>query len=414
MIPFIPRMSTIRDTFRDYRSLPGPLWALAAARMVNAAGSFVYPFLTLLLTDRLGFDEQTAGRTLMIATTMFVPGSLLGGWLADRVGRKRLLISAQAMGALCLGAIGFMPMTPLIIWPILAQQFFSGLMMPASSAATYDLTTPENRKTAFSLLYLAWNLGFAVGPFLAGYLYESHTRWLFLGDAGTTLLSLIFIMALVPETLGMARRHSDTVSEQPVKSSTFRLIYSRHILLAFVVLLAVPWFIYGQHSFSLPIFSKEMFPRTGAALYGRVMSLNALIVVLLTVPVIRLTRRFRPITNVAVHSILYAFGFGLLALFHSQAAFYLSVLVWTSGEILGATNIEVYTANHTPSSHRGRFSSILPLISGTGRALSPWLTGMFLMTRPTYYAWYMSLFLGLAAASGFMFLGLLDRRRKIV
>ena len=405
-------MSSIRDTFRDYRSLPGPIWALAAARMVNAAGSFVYPFLTLLLTDRLGFDEETAGRTIMIATTMFVPGSLLGGWLADRVGRKRLMIGAQIMGALSLGTIGFMPMTVNIIWFILIQQFFFGLMMPATSAATYDLTTPENRKTAFSLLYLAMNLGFALGMLLAGYLYESHARWLFLGDAGTTLLSLIFIVTLVPETLGLKDRKPETILEQPEHGSAFRLLLGRPILLAFVTLMAVPWFIYGQHFFTLPMFTKELFPETGAVLYGKMMSLNAVIVVLLTVPIIRLTHRFRPIINVAMNSVLYAVGFGMLAVFHSKAAFFLSVLIWTSGEILGATNIEVYTANHTPSSHRGRFTSILPLIMGSGRALSPWLTGMFLMTRPTYHAWYLSLFLGLAAASGFMFLGLLDRRRR--
>ncbi|MCD6343940.1 MAG: MFS transporter, partial [Spirochaetaceae bacterium] len=79
------------SVFREYRSLPGPIWAMAVARMVNAVGSFVYPFLTLLLTDKLKFDKGTAGRILMIATVMFVPGSLIGGWLADRVGRKRLL-----------------------------------------------------------------------------------------------------------------------------------------------------------------------------------------------------------------------------------------------------------------------------------------------------------------------------------
>ncbi len=399
------------SVFREYRSLPGPIWAMAAARMVNAVGSFVYPFLTLLLTDKLEFDKGTAGRILMIATVMFVPGSLIGGWLADRVGRKRLLITAQIIGALCLGIIGFMPFTPLIIWPILIQNFFFGLMMPASSAITYDLTGPENRKTAFSLLYLSMNLGFAVGPFLAGFLYESHARWLFIGDAGTTLLSLVFIIILVPETLGSASGKPSSNLEQPEQGSTVRLLLKRPILLSFVALMAVPWFIYGQHSFTLPIFSKELFPETGALLYGKMMSLNAVFVVLCTVPIIGLTRRFRPITNVAFNAILYALGFGMLAFFHSPAAFYLSVLIWTSGEILGATNVEVFTANHTPSSHRGRFASILPLISGSGRALSPWLTGVFLLTRPTYYAWYLSFALGLSAAAGFLILRFIDKRR---
>jgi len=399
------------SVLREYRSLPGPIWAMAGARMVNAVGSFVYPFLTLLLTDKLGFDESSAGKILMIAAVMFVPGSLIGGWLADRIGRKRLLITAQIIGALCLGFAGFMPLTPLIIWPILIQNFFFGLMMPASSAITYDLTGPENRKTAFSLLYLAMNLGFALGPFLAGFLYESHARWLFLGDAGTTLLSLVFIVALVPETLGSAEHGNHEALEKPQKGSALRLLLKRPILLSFVLMVAVPWFIYGQHSFTLPIFSKELYPETGALLYGKMMSFNALLVVFITVPIIGLTRWFRPITNVAFNAVLYALGFGMLAFFHSPGAFYISVVIWTTGEILGATNVEVFTTNHTPASHRGRFASILPLISGSGRALSPWLTGMFLLTRPTFHAWYLSLFLGLASAAGFIILGIVDKRR---
>ncbi|MCK5736952.1 MAG: MFS transporter, partial [Spirochaetaceae bacterium] len=306
--------------FREYRSLPGPIWAMAGARMVNAIGSFVYPFLTLLLTDKLGFNESNAGRILMIATVMFVPGSLIGGWLADRVGRKRLLITAQIIGALSLVVAGLMPLTPAIIWPILVQNFFFGLMMPASSAITYDLTGPENRKTAFSLLYLAMNLGFAAGPLLAGYLYESHAKWLFLGDAGTTLLSLIFIIALVPETLSLAqgvKPDNTELMEQPQKGAALPLLLKRPILLTFVLMVAVPWFIYGQHSFTLPIFSKELYPETGALLYGKMMSFNALIVVVFTVPIISFTRKFRPVTNVALNAFLYAVGFGMLAFFHS-------------------------------------------------------------------------------------------------
>ena len=433
----------VRATFGEYGALPRPVWALAGARFVNAVGAYVYPFLTLILTDRLAFSKEEAGRVLLMASFLFVPGSLLGGLLADRLGRKRLLVAAQVMAALSIGVIGFVPLDGSIVWFILAEHFFSGLMMPAASAATYDLTVPANRKTGFSLLYLSHNLGFAVGPLLAGYLYESHVKWLFLGDAGTTLLSLVFLLLFLPETLPATNRKSSTVEgtapsissagagiqtdprspavapegaetggrESRQDERALKLLLRQPVLLGFVFILIVPWFVYSQQGFALPMFAKELFPETGARLYGKAMSLNALTVVFLTVPLIQFTRRFRPITNVAVHSILYALGFGLLAFLHSPLAFYLSVLVWSSGEILGATNIEVFTANHTPASHRGRFTSILPLISGTGIAIAPWLTGIFLENRATVSVWSLCLVLGTAAALGFLVLGLVDRRR---
>jgi len=95
------------------------------------------------------------------------------------------------------------------------------------------------------------NLGIAVGPLLAGYLYESHARWLFIGDAGTTLLSLIFILILVPETLGSASGKAPSILERPEQGSTARLLLKRPKLLSFVAIMAVSWFIYGQHSFTL-------------------------------------------------------------------------------------------------------------------------------------------------------------------
>lgn len=418
----------IRATYREYIQLPRPVWALAGARFVNAIGAYVYPFLTLLLTDRIGFNKEEAGRILMIAMVMVVPGSLLGGVLADRLGRKRLIVIAQILAALCIGIIGFIPLDRNIVWFILAEHFFSGLMMPASSAATYDLTTVKNRKAAFSLLYLAFNLGFAVGLLLGGLLYESNVRWLFLGDAGTTFLSLIFIILLLPETLPsvrkkMAAEENASVSEpapilapgeKAAEGSALSLLFRHPLLLGFVVLMIVPWFIYSQQSFTMPMFTKELYPENGALLYGKVMSFNALLVVFLTIPLIRITRKLKPITNVALHALLYGLGFGMLALFHSPAAFYLSVFVWTCGEVIGTTNIQVFTANHTPSSHRGRFSSILPLISGTGRAVSPWITGIFLLTRPTGDVWVLCFFLGIAAAVSFLFLGLSDRGTPVV
>jgi Na+/H+ antiporter NhaC len=56
--------------------------------------------------------------------------------------------------------------------------------------------------------------------------------------------------------------------------------------------------------------------------------------------------------------------------------FLLSTVIWTLGEILQATNTNVYIANHTPISHRGRFNAILPIIIGSGGCL------LFIAVKP--------------------------------
>ena len=73
-----------------YRSLPGPIWALAFARMVNTLGAFVRPFLALLMTDHLGYDVDTAGWVISVVGSMAVPGALIGGKIVDtRLGPGR-------------------------------------------------------------------------------------------------------------------------------------------------------------------------------------------------------------------------------------------------------------------------------------------------------------------------------------
>nr|WP_279388099.1 MFS transporter [Tepidibacillus fermentans] len=51
-----------------------------------------------------------------------------------------------------------------------------------------DVTTPENRNAAYSLSYMGWNIGFAIGPVIGGMFYKNHFPLVFIGDALTALL----------------------------------------------------------------------------------------------------------------------------------------------------------------------------------------------------------------------------------
>ncbi|MGM0675699.1 MAG: hypothetical protein ACQETQ_13480 [Spirochaetota bacterium] len=85
-----------------------------------------------------------------------------------------------------------------------------------------------------------------------------------------------------------------------------------------------------------------------------------------------------------------------------------SVLVWTLGEILSATNPNVYIANHTPSSHRGRFNSILPLILQVGFALNPLLMGRYIEVYSLQNVWPLAAALAVAGAVSLLLLGALE------
>ena len=161
----------IKNLFEDYTKLPRSLFILFFAQIVSSVGSFVFPFLTIFFTKTLIYNEQKAGFYVMLATAAKVPGLLLGGKLSDVFGRKKIFIIFSTLSALfiffCL-LVGQIEQNEVIPWLLIISAVFNGANHPAMKAMVADLTNPDNRKAAFSLLYLGMNIGVAIGPVIAG------------------------------------------------------------------------------------------------------------------------------------------------------------------------------------------------------------------------------------------------------
>jgi MFS family permease len=108
-----------------------------------------------------------------------------------------------------------------------------------------------------------------------------------------------------------------------------------------------------------------------------VMTTNGLTVVSLTVVVTTLLARRRAGVNMAIAALFYAVGFGLLYFCASPVAALVSTVVWTIGEIISATNAQVFIAAHSPCSHRGRVNAFVIFVTGCGATLSPVLSGAY-------------------------------------
>jgi len=276
-----------------------------------------------------------------------------------------------------------------------------------------DVTTPENRQSSFSLLYLGHNLGFAFGPLIAGFLFERAPQWLFWGNALAVLASLALVIAFVPETRPTAQQIVESLAgdstEKAHEGNLVSALKSRGFLLAFVGIATWYGFVYAQNTFALPLQLEALFGGEGPKLYGGIMTLNAVLVIIFNAPIIAALRRNRPVINVAIAGFLYVVGFGMIAIIRSPALFLLSTTIWTLGEIVNATNEEVYVANHTPMSHRGRFNAILPIISGTGFAISSPISGRIIERAGLPPVWWLMGGVALLAACALL---VLDRAEQ--
>jgi len=369
----------------QYNKLPKSIYILFFARMVNSLGAFVYPFLTIYFTKTMLLDAKTAGFYVMLAVTANAPGMLLGGRLSDAFGRKKILLIFQSLAALCLIPCAFLGISMMIPNLLILSAFFQGAAQPASLAMTTDLSHSGNRKAAFSLLYLGGNLGFAVGPLIAGFLYNNYIEWIFLGDAATTMLSLLLVSIYVKETMPSKSKIQNSHKiknhyERAEEGNLWQVIRKRPKLIIFTLISLVYTFVYTQYTFSLPLQIIELFGNEGPKYFGFAMTTNALTVSLFTMIIIALTHHIKPILNIALAGILYAIGFGILFFVSKIYWIILSTVIWSTGEILATTNSNVYIANHTPITHRGRFNAIIPVVMRIGFAVGPYLSG-----RVIYY-----------------------------
>ncbi len=74
-----------------YLKLPRPVYILFFARIINSIGSFVYPLLAILLTLKLGFAEDAAGRITTVAVAAGGIGLLIGGNFQINLAERKYL-----------------------------------------------------------------------------------------------------------------------------------------------------------------------------------------------------------------------------------------------------------------------------------------------------------------------------------
>ncbi len=404
-----------------YLGLPRSVYIIFFARVVNSMGNFVHPFMTLLLTSKGGMGEEKVGLFLLLSSVVQVPGSLLGGKLADKMGRKKIMIIFMGLAALCLIPCAFLLDNQVLFhyipWLLILSSYFGSVAGPASGAMMNDLTLPENRQAAFSLLYMGMNAGTALGSIIAGILFNNFMKFLFIGDAVTTFISVILLALLVKETKPdkeeLEQVNLERNEEKAETGGLLSALLKRPALLIFASLDMLYAFVYAQTNFSLPLQTKAVFgDELGARFFGTFATINCLEVIFLTTLVTLLTRKIRAVYNVAIAGIFYAIGFGMLYFVESFWLFILSTVIWTVGEIINATNIGVYIANHTPITHRGRFNSIINIITGTGHAISPYIMGGFIARNNVTNVWPIIFAISLVAALSMYLLGTYEKSKQ--
>jgi MFS family permease len=392
--PARPMPSSGSSVRASLSRLPRVYWILWTGALINRLGGFVLPLLALYLTGPRGLSVAQTGVVISLLGAGMLCSGPLGGFLADKLGRKRTLIFALVAGSVAMLHLS----AARLPWHIGIGAFLLGLFgdlyRPAVSAAIADLVEESDRVFAYGTLYWAVNLGFAVGSSLGGFLATRGWLLLFYGDALTTLAFAVIVWWKVPETRPVSTRHERVSILTPLADGRFVL---------FVVLTGMVWMIFHQGFVTLPIDlnAHGLSPRV----YGALIAENGVLIVLLQPIVGRATARFARHRVLAFSAVLVGCGFGLTGFVHGLVGYGLSIAVWSLGEIVMAGLGPAVAADAAPAHLRGAYQGLFQAGGGTATLLAPILGSFALERFGSRTLWSCCALLGFCGAAGHFLLG---------
>jgi MFS family permease len=379
------------------RGLPASFWWLWASTLVNRFGTFVVPFLAVYLTTARGYSAAGAGLVLAAYGIGGAAGALLGGESSDRIGRRPTMWGGMLLAAVATAVMGFATDPIAITVLAFAMGVTGALPRPAFAAMVVDTVPPERRTRAFAMNYWAINLGFAFSIAVAGFLSHHGYLWLFLADAGTTLLCALLILARVPET-----RPARPAPDLPVPSARtgLRNVFASPRFLVLCCLGSAVWAVFGQSQSTLPIVLVSGGISTQD--FGLLFALNGLVVVALQLPVTARLHARPPGVVLAIGAVLIGAGFGLTGIGSSVLWYGFCVVIWTLGEICYAPAASAAVAAVSPDHAHGRYQGIFTFGTQLALILAPAGGGLVLDRTGATVLWSLCAVVGVVAAAGFL------------
>ena len=381
----------------SFKGLSREVWLLAVVMLINRSGTMVIPFLTIYLTQQLGFTFGEAGLVMSAFGAGSIVGTYMGGRLTDRLGYYPVMFWSLFLS-------GFMFM--LLMWMQTLLQFSLTIFMlsmiadafrPANMASVGAYSRPENMTRSISLVRLAVNLGFSVGPAVGGIIAVSlGYSWLFVVDGITCISAAFFFRSyLKPKEVKIKEEATEKILSEPVRSP-----YRDKHFLIFSGLMLLTAIAFMQLFTTLPVFMKEEFGLS-EGLVGGLLAFNGLLIAATEMPLIfAVEGKFKRIALIRLGAILIGLSYLVLNLGHWMILLVISIIAITFGEIANFPFSNSFAIDRSNASNRGQYMALYSMSFSVAHVIAPTLG----MQLAGHYGFF-TLWMVMAALCGVTVLG---------
>lgn len=391
-----------------YHEYPRPFWTLVAVTFIDRlGGALLFPFFALYITSRFNVGMTQVGVLFALFSASSFVGSVLGGALTDRLGRKTMLIFSlvsTSLSSLIMGLVDSMQAFYLLA---LLVGVFTETGGPAHQAMVADLLPEAKRAQGYGIIRVAFNLSVTIGPAIGGLIAARSYLLLFVTDAAISLITAAMVFTSLPETKPQARPGAPAESMAGTFKGYFVALRDTAFML-FIGACMLMGLVYMNMNTTLGVYLRDTHGVAESG-YGLILSLNAAMVVLFQFPITRRIEDKPPMLMMALGSALYAIGFALYGFVSIYSLFLLAMVIITIGEMLVAPVSQALTASLAPEDMRGRYMAVFGFSWSIPFAVGPLLAGLVLDNADPRWLWYAAGLVGLLATAGFL---QLNRQRR--
>lgn len=396
---------------QQYKNLSKEIYILFFGRIVTSMGSLIWPLLTLILKNKLGYSATTIATLTMAMSILQFPMMLLGGKLADTLNRKWIIVICDLVTVTAYIICGILPLSNFSIALFYLAGVFATIEGPSYDALVADLSDSESREKAYSLQYLGMNLGLVLSPTIGGLLFENYL-WLAFILTGLATLSSTILILLYIKRLSVEKKNISAYEEKRENESVFRILGERKALILYALVCGFGGIVYAQFNYLLPLNMENLYGAKGATLFGMLTSTNALVVIIATPLITTFMSRLMDVRKIFVGESLIVLGlFGYRFVQGAIGLYFILMIIFTIGEVFNTLGHQPYMTRRIPSTHWGRVNSFVNTVSGFCSGVGNILIGKIVDTSGYDVAWFVVGIIGAVAITLIVLLNLLDKRQ---
>jgi predicted MFS family arabinose efflux permease len=390
-------ISKIKETFSG---IPRAVWLLSFVSFINRSGAMVICFITLYLTEKLGFSLKEAGYMMTMYGIGDVAGAYIGGRWVDRYGYQRIQLLTLLASGIFLLVLMMMRGFWEIGFTLFVFNFFATAFRPANSIAIRLNSTNETRTRSFSLMRVMVNLAISVALIGGGLLIALGWEWIFWADSLTCFVAAAFVYFYIPEkkiekqnTLNTEIKSNFSNNTSPYKDKNY-LLFTLMTFLGAMVFMQIIW--------TVPPFFKKIY-HWDESMIGMMSAVNGIIVMLVEMPlVVSIEGKKSNLWLIRMGIILYAASYLMLTLpinYAFYAAFFYMLII-SFGEIFVMPFSSTWVTKIAPERTQGQYLALYTIAYSVANILAP-----LLGTQVIAAFGFDALWIVLAGICGMAFLG---------